>query len=116
MNRFLDEESLVEAMSKSLDLIGHHACLDFANLASAEKERRAEFFAISQPGGSSDIVILKFSYIVPNKNFKVAKSTFMKKVYGETLGDKRKSLMNTNNNMQKSRKVNGKCSHSRYFS
>jgi nucleoporin NDC1 len=38
-------------MSKNADLIGHLACLDFAQLAETSKERRSEFFLISQPGG-----------------------------------------------------------------
>ena len=47
---FANADSLVEAMGKNLDLMGHLACLDFSQLAASSKERRAEFFVISQPG------------------------------------------------------------------
>jgi hypothetical protein len=53
LNSFPDEESLVEAMSKTGNLIGHHACLDFSRMAAADKERRGAFFVISQPGQSA---------------------------------------------------------------
>jgi hypothetical protein len=48
--QFPNAEYIVEAMARPQDLIGHQACLDFARLASTSKERRSEFFVISQPG------------------------------------------------------------------
>jgi hypothetical protein len=48
--RFPNDEGLVGAMGKSQDLLGHLATFDFCHLAATSKDRRAEFYVISQPG------------------------------------------------------------------
>jgi hypothetical protein len=67
---FANADCLVEAMGKNLDLMGHLACLDFAELAASSKERRAEFFVISQPGVNFTNVLPTAFTLVDPKSIK----------------------------------------------